>query len=385
MATNSDPGNAETGDLRSTPLAAWHRAEGARMVPFAGYSMPVQYPAGIMAEHLWTRAHAGLFDVSHMGQCFLIPGDGRFETAAKALEALVPADILNLRPGQQRYSQLLADDGGILDDLMVTRLGLAGHEHWLYLVVNAACKDSDYAHIRARLPEGVTIRIAEDLALVAVQGPEAVASLAALNPAVADLKFMTSTDLPLDGIWAHVSRTGYTGEDGVEISVKAGDVAAMVGKLVADPRVKPIGLGARDSLRLEAGLCLYGHDIDATTSPIEADLKWSIQKRRREEGGFPGAARIQRELREGPSRLRVGIRPEGRQPAREGTEIFAGGRRIGIITSGGFGPSANQPVAMGYVEASLAKPDTAVTLIVRGKELPARIAAMPFVPHRYFR
>lgn len=385
MATNSDPGNAETGDLRSTPLAAWHRAEGARMVPFAGYSMPVQYPAGIMAEHLWTRAHAGLFDVSHMGQCFLIPGDGRFETAARALEALVPADILNLKPGQQRYSQLLADDGGILDDLMVTRLGLVGHEHWLYLVVNAACKDSDYAHIRAKLPEGVALRIAEDLALVAVQGPEAVASLAALNPAVADLKFMTSTDLPLDGIWAHVSRTGYTGEDGVEISVKAGDVAAMVGKLVADPRVKPIGLGARDSLRLEAGLCLYGHDIDATTSPIEADLKWSIQKRRREEGGFPGAARIQRELREGPSRLRVGISPEGRQPAREGTEIFAGGRRIGIITSGGFGPSANQPVAMGYVEASLAKPDTAVTLIVRGKELPARIAAMPFVPHRYFR
>lgn len=385
MATNSDPGNAETGNLRSTPLAAWHRAEGARMVPFAGYSMPVQYPAGIMAEHLWTRAHAGLFDVSHMGQCFLIPGDGRFETAAKALEALVPADILNLRPGQQRYSQLLADDGGILDDLMVTRLGLAGHEHWLYLVVNAACKDSDYAHIRAKLPEGVALRIAEDLALVAVQGPEAVASLAALNPAVAELKFMTSIDLPLDGIWAHVSRTGYTGEDGVEISVKAGDVAAMVGKLVADPRVKPIGLGARDSLRLEAGLCLYGHDIDATTSPIEADLKWSIQKRRREEGGFPGAARIQRELREGPSRLRVGISPEGRQPAREGTEIFAGGRRIGIVTSGGFGPSANQPVAMGYVEASLAKPDTALTLIVRGKELPARIAAMPFVPHRYFR
>jgi aminomethyltransferase len=196
---------------------------------------------------------------------------------------------------------------------------------------------------------------------------------------------MSSTDLPLDGIWAHVSRTGYTGEDGVEISVKAGDVAALVGKLVADPRVKPIGLGARDSLRLEAGLCLYGHDIDTTTSPVEADLTWSIQKRRREAGGFPGAVRIQRELREGPARLRVGIRPEGRQPAREGTEILAGGRPVGRITSGGFGPSANAPVAMGYVEAAFAKPDTPVTLVVRGRELPARIAAMPFVPHRYFR
>jgi aminomethyltransferase len=385
MADTSKADNTETGELRTTPLAAWHEAQGARMVPFAGYSMPVQYPAGIMAEHLWTREKAGLFDVSHMGQCFLIPGDGRLETAAKALEALVPADILSLKPGQQRYSQLLAEDGGILDDLMVTRLGFAGHEHWLYLVVNAACKDADYAHIRARLPEGVTLRIAEDLALVAVQGPEAVAAVAALNPVVADLKFMTSTDLPLDGIWAHVSRTGYTGEDGVEISVKAGDVAALVGKLVADPRVKPIGLGARDSLRLEAGLCLYGHDIDTTTSPVEADLTWSIQKRRREAGGFPGAVRIQRELREGPARLRVGIRPEGRQPAREGTEILAGGRPVGRITSGGFGPSANAPVAMGYVEAAFAKPDTPVTLVVRGRELPARIAAMPFVPHRYFR
>ena len=371
--------------LKTTPLDAWHVARGARMVPFAGYSMPVQYPDGILTEHLWTREKAGLFDVSHMGQCFLIPDDGRYETAAAALEALVPADILGLAPGQQRYSQFLDAEGGILDDLMITRLGHSGHEHWLYLVVNAGCKDADYAHLAAHLPKGVTLRVAEDLALLAQQGPRAVAALAKLAPEVAGLAFMRALDLPIGGLWAHVSRTGYTGEDGVEISVKAGDVAALADMLCADPEVKPIGLGARDSLRLEAGLCLYGHDIDTTTSPVEADLKWSIQKRRRQEGGFPGAARIQRELAEGPSRLRVGIRPEGRQPAREGTEIFADGRRIGTVTSGGFGPSVGGPVAMGYVDAAFAAPGTALTLIVRGKELPASVVALPFVPHRYFR
>lgn len=378
--------SAETVEtLLETPLAAWHVAQGAKMVPFAGYNMPVQYPLGIMGEHNWTRESAGLFDVSHMGQCFLIPEDGQYETAAAALEKLVPADVLGLKPGQQRYSQFLNADGGILDDLMITRLGHPGHEHWIYLVVNAGCKVEDYAHLAAHLPKGVTLKIADNLALLALQGPKAVAAIAAHAPQLADLKFMTSIDLAVAGLWCHVSRTGYTGEDGVEISVKNSDVEALANLLIADPRVKPIGLGARDSLRLEAGLCLYGHDIDTTTSPIEADLKWSIQKRRREEGGFPGAQRIQRELKDGPSRLRVGIQPEGRQPAREGTEIFAAGRKVGVITSGGFGPAAQAPVAMGYVEAAFAKPETPVMLVVRGKELPARVVTMPFAPHRYFR
>jgi aminomethyltransferase len=371
--------------LLETPLAAWHRAHGGKMVPFAGYSMPVQYPLGILNEHLWTREKAGLFDVSHMGQCFLIPKDGRFETVALALETLVPADVLSLKPGQQRYSQLLNAEGGILDDLMITRLGHPGQEHWIYLVVNAGCKQDDYKHLAAHLPKEITLKIAENLALLAVQGPAAVPVVARLQPAVADLTFMSSIDLELGGCWCHVSRTGYTGEDGVEISVSNGDVEALANRLLADENVRPIGLGARDSLRLEAGLCLYGHDIDQTTSPVEAGLQWSIQKRRRQEGGFPGAARIQRELREGPQRLRVGIRPEGRQPAREGTEIFAHGRRIGQVTSGGFGPSVNSPVAMGYVDSAFAKPGTGLPLMVRGKELPARIEAMPFSPHRYKR
>ncbi|MCZ8182319.1 MAG: glycine cleavage system aminomethyltransferase GcvT [Beijerinckiaceae bacterium] len=371
------------GDLKYTPLDAWHVAQGARMVPFAGYSMPVQYKDGILTEHLWTRAHAGLFDVSHMGQCFV--HSDSWEKTAAALEALVPADILNLKPGQQRYSQLLGADGGILDDLMITRSAYEGHEGWAYLVVNAGCKDADYAHIAAHLPAGVSLRVEADLALIALQGPEAVEVIATMVPAIRDVPFMNYHAAQLDGIWLHISRSGYTGEDGVEISIPAKDVVAFCDRLLQDPRVRPIGLGARDSLRLEAGLCLYGHDIDTTTSPIEADLKWSIQKRRREQGGFPGAERIRRELAEGPTRLRVGLLPEGRQPAREGVEIMAEGRRIGTVTSGGFGPSVNGPVAMGYVEAAFAKPGTPVSLIVRGKELPARIAPMPFVPHRYFR
>lgn len=372
-----------TDDLKTTPLAEWHVGQGARMVPFAGYSMPVQYKDGILTEHLWTREHAGLFDVSHMGQCFV--HSASWETTALALEALVPADILNLKPGQQRYSQLLAEDGGILDDLMITRLAYPGREGWAYLVVNAGCKDADYAHIAARLPAGVTLKVAEDLALVALQGPEAVAVIAGMLPAVSTIPFMTYHAGQVDGMTLHISRSGYTGEDGVEISLLNKDVAAFCSRLLADARVRPIGLGARDSLRLEAGLCLYGHDIDTTTSPIEADLKWSIQKRRREQGGFPGAARIQRELKDGPARLRVGILPEGRQPAREGTEIIADGRRIGVVTSGGFGPSVNGPVAMGYVETAFAEVDTPVMLVVRGKELPARIRPMPFVPNRYYR
>lgn len=379
-------GEPQDGPLLTTPLHALHGELGAKMVPFAGYDMPVQYPTGVLAEHNWTRTSAGLFDVSHMGQCFLIPEDGRYETAATALEALVPADVMALKPGQQRYSQFTNAEGGILDDLMITRLGHPGHEHWLYLVVNAACKDADYAHMRAHLPAGVTLKIADDLALIAVQGPEAVAAVAALAPGLAGLKFMTSVDLPLDGIWAHVSRTGYTGEDGVEISVKSADAVALTRKLLADPRVKPIGLGARDSLRLEAGLCLYGHDIDTTTSPIEAGLTWSIQKRRRAEGGFLGAARIQKELAEGAPRLRVGILPDGRAPAREGTVVkSADGQPIGTVTSGGFGPTINGPLAMGYVNRRFAEPGTPVLLEVRGKDLPGKVVTMPFAPHRYVR
>jgi aminomethyltransferase len=379
-------GEPQDGPLLTTPLHALHGELGAKMVPFAGYDMPVQYPTGVLAEHNWTRASAGLFDVSHMGQCFLIPEDGRYETAAAALEALVPADVMALKPGQQRYSQFTNAEGGILDDLMITRLGHPGHEHWLYLVVNAACKDADYAHMRAHLPAGVTLKVADDLALIAVQGPEAVAAVATLAPSLAGLKFMTSVDLAIDGIWAHVSRTGYTGEDGVEISVKSADAVALTRKLLADPRVKPIGLGARDSLRLEAGLCLYGHDIDTTTSPIEAGLTWSIQKRRRAEGGFLGAARIQKELAEGAPRLRVGILPDGRAPAREGTVVkSADGQPIGTVTSGGFGPTINGPLAMGYVNRRFAEPGTPVLLEVRGKDLPGKVVTMPFAPHRYVR
>lgn len=372
--------------LLQTPLHAEHVALGARMVPFAGYDMPVQYPTGIMTEHNWTREHAGLFDVSHMGQAFLVAEDKNHETVAKAFEALIPADVVNLKPNQQRYSQLLDDNGGILDDLMVTRVGAQGHEGWLYLVVNASMKEQDYAHIQARLPRGVTLNRKDDLALMALQGPSAESVLAKLAPAVADLPFMMSADVEIDGMWCHVSRSGYTGEDGYEISCHAKDAAALWNKLLADPEVKAIGLGARDSLRLEAGLCLYGHDIDTTTSPIEAGLIWSIQKRRREEGGFPGAARVQREIKEGATRVRVGIKPEGRAPAREGAIITTpDGREVGIVTSGGFGPTVNGPVAMGYVSKDVSAVGTDLHLVVRGKPLPAKVAAMPFAPHRYKR
>lgn len=381
---------AETSDaaLLKTSLHAAHVALGAKMVPFAGYDMPVQYPSGVMAEHLWTRENAGLFDVSHMGQASLVAEDGRFETAAAALEALVPADILGLQRGQQRYTQLLSDDGGILDDLMATR-GLERRENPVDLVVNAGRKEHDYRYIEERLPAGVRLERLDQMALLALQGPEAAQILSELS---LDLDYEISHDLfmfheaaILGEAFVDVSRSGYTGEDGFEISVHSFDVEALWNLLIADPRVKPIGLGARDSLRLEAGLCLHGHDIDETTSPIEAGLAWSIPKRRRDEGGFPGAARILRELREGPRRRRVGIRPEGRQPAREGCEILVEGRPIGTITSGGFGPSVNGPVAMGYVETPFAAPGTAVTLMVRGKPLPASIVPLPFVPNRFVR
>jgi aminomethyltransferase len=361
-------------------------ALGARMVPFAGYDMPVQYPTGILTEHNWTREHAGLFDVSHMGQAFLVAEDKSHETVAKALEALIPADVLSLKPNQQRYSQLLSQDGGILDDLMVTRVGASGHEGWLYLVVNASMKEQDYAHIQARLPQGVSLNRKDDLGLMALQGPSAEAVLAKLSPEAAALSFMMSADVQIDGIGCHVSRSGYTGEDGFEISCKGEDAVRLWRALLANPEVKAIGLGARDSLRLEAGLCLYGHDIDTTTSPIEAGLIWSIQKRRREGGGFPGAERVQREIKDGAARVRVGIKPEGRAPAREGSIItMPDGREVGIVTSGGFGPTVNGPVAMGYVTTDVSAVGTDLHLIVRGKPLPAKVAAMPFAPHRYKR
>jgi aminomethyltransferase len=368
--------------LKRTPLYDEHLQLGARLVPFAGYEMPVQYPAGILTEHNWTRAHAGLFDVSHMGQCFIVAAS--FERAAEALETLVPADVKSLAPGQQRYSQLLDESGGILDDLMISRTGLPGR---LYVVVNAACKEEDYAHIAGKLPADVKLERLEDNALLALQGPQAEDVLAKLNPKARDVKFMHFDKLDLAGCKdVHVSRSGYTGEDGFELSLPNAEVGKLWSALLKDERVKPIGLGARDSLRLEAGLCLYGHDIDKTTSPNEAQLMWSIAKRRREEGGFIGATRVQHELRSGTKRLRVGIKPEGRAPAREGTTIeTVAGRTIGHVTSGGFGPTVNGPVAMGYVDAEHAKEGTNILLLVRGKPLPATVVKLPFVPNRFKR
>jgi aminomethyltransferase len=346
--------------------------------------MPVQYPTGILTEHTWTRERAGLFDVSHMGQAALVGPD--HATTARALEALVPADILGLAPGRQRYTQLLNEDGGILDDLMVARPANPLQDGELLLVVNASTKDADYAHIEARLPSGIELRRFDDRALLALQGPGAEATLTALAPDVETMRFMDVAQTMLASIPAHVSRSGYTGEDGYEISVAADRAVELWRTLLDNTDVKPIGLGARDSLRLEAGLCLYGHDIDETTTPIEAGLTWSIQKRRRTEGGFPGAAGIQRELTEGPARVRVGLQPEGRAPAREGTRIVArDGRDVGVVTSGGFGPTVNGPVAMGYVARDASAPGTELHLIVRGKALAARVAAMPFAPHRYKR
>jgi aminomethyltransferase len=380
----TDTTAAAEAPLRHTPLYDMHVRLGARMVPFAGYSMPVQYRDGIMAEHLHTRSAAGLFDVSHMGQAFLAGAD--HETTARALETLVPADIVNLAPGRQRYTQLLNDDGGILDDLMVTRSADPEEDGVLMLVVNAARKAEDFAHLEARLPGNVKLLRAEHRALIALQGPKAAAVMARHVPDAAEMGFMSARSTTFSGIDVHISRSGYTGEDGFEISVNAKRVNAVAERLLDNPDVKMIGLGARDSLRLEAGLCLYGHDIDETTTPVEANITWSIQKRRREEGGFPGAARIQGELAGGSPRARVGILPEGKLPAREGTEIRSpDGTPIGMVTSGGFGPSLGGPLAMGYVNRRFAEPGTPLVLIVRGKELVAKVVPMPFVPHRYHR
>ena len=362
--------------LRRTPLYALHQALGARMVPFAGYEMPVQYPAGILAEHLHTRAAAGLFDVSHMGQLRLTGAD-----PAAALETLVPGDLRGLGPMRMRYTLLLNDAGGILDDLMTTRI--AGG---LFVVVNAATKDADLAYLRDRLPAGVAIERLDDRVLLALQGPSAAAVLERFAGGVAQLRFMSAAEILVDGRQCLVTRSGYTGEDGFEISLAAKDAPGVAERLLAAPEVEPVGLGARDSLRLEAGLCLYGHDIDETTTPVEADLAWTIGKRRRAEGGFPGAALILRQLEEGAARKRVGIRPDGRAPAREGTPILdQAGAVIGQVTSGGFGPSLGAPVAMGYVDTAHAGEGTPLQLDVRGTARPARIARMPFVPHRYHR
>lgn len=370
--------------LRRTPLYDEHLRLGGKIVSFAGYEMPVQYPTGVMIEHNWTRKHAGLFDVSHMGQCSIIAPD--FDSAAAALEKIVAADLRSLIPGQQRYSQLLNEAGGILDDLMITRSAWKSMEGAFYVVVNAGRKLGDYAHLLANLPDVVELKIWDGLALLALQGPKVEAVLSTLDPKAKDIAFMHSSQLSLGGVQAHVSRSGYTGEDGFEISVRSEDAVKIWRLLLANDAVKPIGLGARDSLRLEAGLCLYGHDIDETTSPNEAGLMWSIAKRRREQGGFIGAVRVQTEIANGVSRLRVGIKPDGRAPAREATVIQnMEGRIIGKITSGGFGPSVNGPVAMGYVETAFSPVGTPVQLIVRDKAMPATVVKLPFVPNRFKR
>jgi aminomethyltransferase len=365
-----------TESLRRTPLYDLHLSLGAKMVPFAGYHMPVQYASGIMAEHLHTRAAAGLFDVSHMGQVRL---DG--DDPAGALETLVPGDVRGLKPGRMRYSLFTNDAGGILDDLMVTAAG----DH-LLLIVNAARKAEDLAHLRRRLAGWARATPLDDRALLALQGPAAAAVLARLAPGASALAFMEGAAMAVDGVACFLTRSGYTGEDGFEISVPAAAAQRLAERFLAEPEVRAVGLGARDSLRLEAGLCLYGHDIDETTSVVEADLGWTIQKRRRAEGGFPGAAAIARQLAGGARRRRVGIQPQGRAPAREGTEIVdAAGAAIGRITSGGFGPSVDGPIAMGYVAQPAAALGTAVQLMLRGTPRPARIVPLPFVPHRYHR
>ena len=372
-------------DLKRTVLYDLHLELGAKMVPFAGYEMPVQYPMGVLKEHLHTRAQAGLFDVSHMGQILLTAKSGRVEDAALALERLVPVDVAGLADGRQRYAFFTNDEGGILDDLMVANRG----DH-LFLVVNAACKEADFAHLTAGLPD-CDLGMVTDRALLALQGPAAEAALARLVPDVVDMRFMDVAIRQWDTAELWISRSGYTGEDGFEISVPNAFAGAFARKLLAMEEVAPIGLGARDSLRLEAGMCLYGHDIDEGTTPVEGNLTWAIQKARRaggaRAGGFPGAARILKELADGPARRRVGLRPEGRAPMREGTEIFAGpegGAPIGTVTSGGFGPSIEAPMAMAYLPADLAEGVT-VYGEVRGKRLPAIIAPMPFQPTNYKR
>jgi len=365
-------------DLKFTPLHALHLELGGKMVPFAGYAMPVQYPAGVLKEHLHTREKAGLFDVSHMGQAFLSGSD-----PARALESVTPADIQGIPEGMQRYGLLLSDAGGIKDDFMTTRL--AG-EPALYLVVNAAMKDADFAYIAQMLKGQAQLAPAPERALLALQGPLAADVLERHSPGISEMTFMQAKRVTVAGAPAIVSRTGYTGEDGFEISIDGKDAEKVARALLAEAEVLPIGLGARDSLRLEAGLCLYGHDMDDSIDPVEANLLWSMGKRRKEARDYPGAGRIGKHLQDGAGKKRIGLRPEGRAPAREGTEIAdKTGRVIGRVTSGGFGPSLNAPLAMGYVEKEFAANGTKLDLIVRGKALGAEVVAMPFVPNRYKR
>jgi aminomethyltransferase len=368
------------------PLDAWHRAKGGRMVEFAGYQMPIQYE-GIMAEHIWVREHAGLFDVSHMGQLLFAGAD--FGGVAEALETLLPADVKGLGEGRQRYSLLLADNGGILDDLMLTRLPAASPfdaEGGFYMVVNGATKWDDIAHLREYLPDEITMSHLDEQALLALQGPEAVTALARLAPGVEALTFMNAGAFTVAGIDCWVSRSGYTGEDGFEISVPAEDVEALADALCAEPEVKPIGLGARDSLRLEAGLPLYGHDLDEETTPVSADLGFALSKRRREEGGFPGHERIMMERESGPILKRVSLIVEGRQPVREAAAVLdAEGSEVGRVTSGGHSPSLGKPIAMAYVPAALAVPGTGIMLNQRGKIFTGVVTPSPLIPHRYHR
>ena len=364
------------------PLDLWHREQGGRMVPFAGYLMPVQYE-GIIAEHSWTRENAGLFDVSHMGQ-LEVSGEG----AAAALETLLPGEISALKPGRQRYSLLLDENGGILDDLMVTHRG----EGVYYVVVNGATKWDDIAHLRENLSDAITLNHLDEHGLLALQGPKAAAAFARLGlepvdggPALEALKFMQAGLFTWAGRPLGVSRSGYTGEDGFEISVLGGDIEALAKALCEQPEVKPIGLGARDSLRLEAGLPLYGHDLTPEIDPVSAGLTFALSKRRREEGGFPGAERVLGLLADGSAATRVGLSLEGRMAAREGASVWAGDRQVGTVTSGGFSPTLQRPIAMAYVDRASAAEGTALEIEMRGKRLPATVVPMPFVPHRYYR
>lgn len=382
--------DTSTTPLKRTPLYDLHNEFGGKIVPFAGYDMPVQFE-GVKPEHLWTREKAGLFDVSHMGPCFLFLKDGlgapgAHEKISALLERLVPSDIATLKPGQGRLTVLLNGEGGILDDLIVTRMPDEDLQGMLYIVVNGAVKEQDWALIERELGGEAILQRADDRILVALQGPQAEAVLTPHFPEASDLSFMRCAHIQKDGERFMISRSGYTGEDGFELLLPNNETGlGIVKALLADERVKPIGLGARDSLRLEAGLCLYGHDMDATRDPVEADLQWVIQKSRRTRGDFPGAERILKALADGPAQKRVGIQPLERAPAREGTEIEVAGETVGVITSGGFGPSVEKPIAMGYVRADLAVPGTRIDLMVRGKARPAEVCALPFVKPNYKR
>jgi aminomethyltransferase len=382
---------AEAGSPKKLPLDAIWRARTSKFGDFAGYDMPLQFE-GLIPEHNWTRQHAGLFDVSHMGPSFFalpkghgLEGDDAHKKVASLIERLVPADIQGLKPGQVRYTMITNAEGGVLDDLMIARPAEPGAAGDLYIVVNAGCKHQDWALIEAATKGEANLVRADDRCLLALQGPTAhVAAAAVIDPALGDMNFMTVKRFDAFGRLT-VTRSGYTGEDGYEILVRAEHATDLANALLAHAEVKPIGLGARDSLRLEAGLCLYGHDLDPTTSPIEADLAWTIQKRRREAKDFPGAKRILREYELGAPRKRVGIRPNDRAPAREGVEIFKDGKKVGVVTSGGFSPILNGPISMGYVETAFSEPGTGLELMIRGQARAATVVPLPFVPHRYVR